>query len=514
MNYLKKLTNELTFYSFLLMLISNVLAVGAFYIAHNVIGLNVAISVISAGVTIFALSLMLAILIVRINMGPLKLIWQAVWHISPKHEDVPTPDIEHAGVGRELVDAITREIYDLASQGNPSSQAGPKPNAVSTSGQALLEYMPLPVIALDSALNITFANQVAADYLGRPLNELTGKYLYDVLQMSFSGNETFDQWLKATKETVVTGASSWDRVRLQLPDNKGIRQFDLTARFTKGNTSGFETLIALFDHSEKYSSEDGKSSYVALAVHELRTPLTVLRGYIEVLEDELNDTLTPELKDFMHKMQASAQTLAAFVSNILNVARVDENQLTLSLHEANWNEMLPTICKDLELRVKVHKKVLELDIAPNLPTVAVDKISVYEVVSNLVDNAVKYSGESDKIIIHSAIGTDGSIETIVQDFGDGIPEGALQQLFTKYYRSHRSKGRVSGSGLGLYLVKAIINAHGGVVWVRSKEGEGSRFGFTLQPYAALAEGLKDKKDNGNIERQAFGWIKNHSMYRR
>ncbi|HZM63807.1 MAG TPA: ATP-binding protein, partial [Candidatus Saccharimonadales bacterium] len=82
----------------------------------------------------------------------------------------------------------------------------------------------------------------------------------------------------------------------------------------------------------------------------------------------------------------------------------------------------------------------------------------------------------------------------------------------KFYRSHRSKEQVGGTGLGLYLSKAIVEAHGGHIWVQSKEGQGSVFGFTVVPYAQLAETSK-AGDNKDIVRGAHGWIKNHSLYR-
>jgi signal transduction histidine kinase len=87
----------------------------------------------------------------------------------------------------------------------------------------------------------------------------------------------------------------------------------------------------------------------------------------------------------------------------------------------------------------------------------------------------------------------------------------MKDLFTKYYRSHKSRDAVSGSGLGLYLVKAIVTAHGGRVWATSKEGEGSTFGFSLMPFSDVSAEIG--KDGKGIERQASGWIKNHSTYR-
>jgi signal transduction histidine kinase len=287
----------------------------------------------------------------------------------------------------------------------------------------------------------------------------------------------------------------------------------MAAYYNKNNPDQTETIVTLFDKTTSYSKDDDALGFIALAVHELRTPLTILRGYIEVLEDELSGKLSPELASFMQKMHASSQQLSSFVSNILNVARIEENQLFLQLHEENWEKVLKNILSDMALRAQVHGKKLEANIQPNLPAVGIDSVSMYEVVGNLIDNAIKYGGKSDKIIIRSYLRDDGTVETTVQDFGVGISDSILGNLFEKFYRNHRSRTHVGGTGLGLYLSKAIVNAHGGHIWVQSKEGQGSVFGFTLQQYSQLADKSKTA-DNSDIQRTAHGWIKNHSFYRR
>src|SRR5690606_269853 len=174
-----------------------------------------------------------------------------------------------------------------------------------------------------------------------------------------------------------------------------------------------------------YTRSEDEIDFMALAVHELRTPLTVMRGYIEALQEELQGKVSPELDDFMQKLQASSQSLAAFVSNILNVARVEENQLFLKLKEEQWESVLRSAMTDMELRAKVHGKTIECEIQPNLPSVAVDRVSIYEVINNLLDNAIKYSVNSDKIIVKSYLGNDGFVVTTVQDFGIGIPDSII-----------------------------------------------------------------------------------------
>jgi signal transduction histidine kinase len=146
------------------------------------------------------------------------------------------------------------------------------------------------------------------------------------------------------------------------------------------------------------------------------------------------------------------------------------------------------------------------------PAVGADHISISEVINNLIDNAIKYSGASKVINIETKVNQEGLVETTVQDFGVGIPSSIMPNLFTKFYRDHRNRAQIGGTGLGLYLSKAIVTAHGGTIWVRSKEGEGSTFGFTLLPYEKLA--AVQKAGESDVTRSAHGWIKNHSLYRR
>jgi signal transduction histidine kinase len=242
----------------------------------------------------------------------------------------------------------------------------------------------------------------------------------------------------------------------------------------------------------------------------------MLRGYIEVFQEELGGQLNTELHDFMTKMEASANRLTAFVHNILNVARIDGDQLALHLTEAKWEDVLQQGASDQVLRAGVLGKEITFNVAPNLPTVAVDAVSMYEVINNLLDNAIKYSNEDEtgkRIVVTSALDKEGNVETTVQDFGVGIPSSVVQNLFEKFYRNHRTRSNIGGTGLGLYLSKALVGAHGGQIWVKSKEGEGSTFGFTVQPFSKVAAEQKANPD-GEITRQAHGWIKNHSLYKR
>jgi len=512
MNHFEKFTDQVRNRLVEVLLINNLLVLADWWVGDQLLHLDgYDMLAIMAVMSLLALTV-LPWLSTQYLTQPLKLVWQAILHIAPDTANTPAPDLKKAQLGRELVASLISHVYQLASVAENVEQLSAK-RGTDLSADFIAASLPLPMLVLDKNENIVFTNPALGAYLGQPSTDFRGQSVYTVLDMSFSGDKTFTRWLKHAEAFQVTASQTWERVRIRLRDeHRTPRFFDLAAYYNKNNPEGFETVLVLFDHTLQYGQDEQAMSFVALAVHELRTPLTLLRGYIEVFDEELSDAADPELRGFMRKMSASAQQLSAFVNNILNVARVEDDQLELHLHEENWGEILRAAVADLSLRAEVRDIKLELQLAPDLPSVAVDRVSIYEVISNLVDNAIKYSGDSHKIVIHAYRTQDNMVETTVEDFGVGIPLSAMPNLFDKFYRHHRNRAQIGGTGLGLYLCKSIIGAHHGHIWVRSREGEGSTFGFTLQPYASLAA---DKKsgDNG-IVRSPHGWIKNHSLYRR
>lgn len=482
------------------------------YVAAFVLKLSNIIAGVIGLVVGGVMTLILAKVMAATALEPLKAVWLAVLHIDPDHHGTPAPDLNKLKIGRELVTNLTLQVYQFASQQN-SKELVEHRREISQAAN-IVEHLPLPLFVFNKQMLVTNASNTALEYCQIESSQLFGKPIFDNVSLEFASEHTLEAWILDCQDNKVTDTAYWERVHvLSKSDNKLIRQCDIAAYYNKDNTSGTEFIVTLFDRSDRYTADDDALGFVALAVHELRTPITMLRGYIEVFEEELQGTLNDELKSFMLKMEASAKRLSIFVSNILNVARIEQNQLSLHLTEERWSDVVQACVVDAELRAKVHDKVIEYHIDDKLPTVAVDRVSIYEVLNNLIENAIKYSGESKQIIVSSSLDKDGNVQTTIQDFGAGIPSSVLPSLFEKFSRNHRTRSQVSGTGLGLYLSKAIINAHGGQIWASSKEGEGSTFGFTLQPYSTLS---KDQKDGGNTEitRSANGWIKNHSLYRR
>lgn len=515
MNQLDQFIQTARIYAYILLLTSNILVITTAWVCVEVFGLAWNITLAIAAMLGLLLPIFFAWAVSNLFLQPLRSLWQAILYISPDTHDVPAPEIQSIHYGKTLVTNLVSHVYQLADASKHLAEVTQHTQADSAmETNFVANSMPIPLIILDKEDTVLFANKALLDYVGKTHDEVIGQSMYSSIDMSFSDDNTFDTWLQHAKESAVTNQQTWERVKLTLPgDQPESRMFDLAAYYNKENPSGYETMLVLFDHTKTYHADDQAVSFVALAVHELRTPLTMLRGYIEALQEDLEGKLTPELNGFMRNLQASAQQLATFVNNVLNVARIEENQMFLKLQEADWPTALTKMVNDLSLRAQVHGITLKTQISPGVPHVGIDTVSMYEVMSNLVDNAIKYSASSKEIVISAQLTKDGMVETTVQDFGVGIPGSAVSHIFAKYYRDHHNRQQVGGTGMGLYLCKTLVNAHGGNIWVRSKEGKGSTFGFTLVPYTQLAEELKNT-DNASITRNAHGWIKNHSLYRR
>jgi signal transduction histidine kinase len=511
MDYLQRLARQFKLRLFLAILLTNTLLIVCVWLELNVLKLH--------GATLYGLLIAAALVVATFAclwlsnnlIQPIKAIWQAIAHLEPNSIGTQPPKAESLSTGKELVVNLLDRIYQLISSADKlNSETSLKLKDLGNN--FIAQNLPLPMMVLDDNENIKYLNNCAAQYLGFKAEDLVGKNVYMILDMSFPSEDTFDTWLKKAKSTSATAAMTWERVKLDVRDNHPQLLFDLAAYYNRDNSDNNQTIIIMFDHTKQYSQEEQAISYVALSVHELRAPLTLLRGYIEVFEDELEGKMSPELVSFMEKMHAQAEQLMAFVNNILNVARIDDDQLQLKLEETDWANVLTASVESISIRAKVRGIRLNCSVAENLPTVGVDRLSIQEVISNLIDNAIKYSGKGHEINIDSRLTSEGFVETTVQDFGLGIQSAILPNLFTKFYRDYHNRSQIGGTGLGLYLSKAIVKAHGGHIWVKSKEGEGSTFGFTIQPFASLKKDMQSPEEQ--LITEAHGWIKNHSLYRR
>lgn len=487
----------------------------AVFVGLGALDLSMLISSLITVVLVVIVALLISKLIADKILKPFFVTWRAVTLLADKAQTGAAPQADQLKLGRTLVSNLLAQVYQLASSADSANENSTEHRTKVVQSANIVSHMPLPLFVFNKELLVTNASDIGLEYCKLESSQLFGKSLSENIDFEFSSDRTLDAWIEDCNANKITDTSYWERVRIVLNDGteKSYRRCDIAAYYNKDNPSGTEFIVTMFDRTEQYAQDDNNMSFVALAVHELRTPLTMLRGYIEVFTVELDATLDDEMKGFLQKMDLSAKQLNAFIGNILNVAKVDENALVLHLNKANWTETLSNIVNELQPKAKINDKIIELQIDKNLPDVAIDQVSILEVVSNLIDNAIKYSDDQKHIIVHAGVGKDGFVETTVQDYGVGVPENVVPHVFEKFYRNHRTKAQIGGSGLGLYLAKSLITAHGGQIWVSSKVGEGSTFGFSIQTYEMLERAQKTTGED-ELTRTAHGWIKNHSLYRR
>lgn len=464
---------------------------------------------------VFVMSTGLNLLLVAQLLIPLKDLTSALTHVSNEPTTItpPNPNAEH--FERDGFKPLLQLIYKLASDEKPTdttenvSQSGESASGAPApvpSGELKTAFgnTSVGMIIMDTNQSIKYANSAAPVH-----TDPNGKMVADLL---FDDDLTLAAWLKDCEENAVHADHTWMRVANKVTGEEGRKIYDMTASYQKGSEA--EVVIALFDRTGLYQPEDDDLDFIAFAAHELRGPITVIRGYLDVLSDELGPKLEEDQVELLERLIVSANRLSSYVNNILNASRYDRRHLKVILTENSIAAIYDTISDDMQLRATSQNRMLTVTIPQNLPTVAADAGSVSEVLSNLIDNAIKYSNEGGLVTVNASV--DGNfIKVSVEDHGIGMPGSVVSNLFHKFYRSHRSRETVAGTGIGLYICKAIVESHGGTIGVRSVEGEGSTFEFTLPIYSTVADKLTASRGSnvGFIERKEGGWIKNHAMYR-
>lgn len=378
---------------------------------------------------------------------------------------------------------------------------------------ALLENIPIGFLVFDQKTQLKTGNQRAMQLFSAGEKAAnTEDILERIKHLKSNGSDiNFIDWLHEVRANKIQAMKQWPFVLFE--NGKQATACDLIAYYSKDDSHGNDLVLLFVDKTEQYEHSERQMEFIALAAHELRGPITIMRGLVDILEDELGQKLSEDHKQLITRIIVSSRQLAGYVDNILGVSRIDKDGFDVKLREANWAQIVAQSTQDLAIRAKAHHRNLTITVPGDLPAVAVDPSAISHVINNLVDNAIKYSKEGGEIMLSANLKEDGVIETTVQDFGIGIPTNVVGNLFTRFYRSHRSKQAVNGTGLGLYLCKTIVEAHGGTIWVRSSEGSGTTFGFTLPTYAAVADQIKSGNNEEGIVRGSHGWIKNHALYR-
>ncbi|ABG32189.1 two-component sensor histidine kinase [Roseobacter denitrificans] len=333
----------------------------------------------------------------------------------------------------------------------------------------VLAALPMPVLAIGGSERIVSANDAAKALLGQGVS---GRHYVTFLRQP-QLIETIAAVLQDSQPRVSQYFSS-----------DGIE--DTTFRVTVGVLANMRVVLLSFqDVSHLEQADQMRRDFVANVSHELRTPLTALMGFIETLRGPAREDAAARDR-FLDIMEGEAGRMNRLVGDLLSLSRVEGNQRVRPQDRVNLSDVVQSVARTLAPLANDTSVVLECDL-PQQPVILIgDADQLMQVITNLVENAVKYGGSGGRVAIKlTEVARDTSLRApgvliSVTDFGPGIDPVHLPRLTERFYRadSHRSRA-LGGTGLGLAIVKHIINRHRGRLRIDSELGQGSTFTVVL-----------------------------------
>lgn len=272
------------------------------------------------------------------------------------------------------------------------------------------------------------------------------------------------------KQKLVTG-----EIRIFVPEEKFLRVNGVP--IMRGNR--LEGAVMVFhDITELRRLEKIRQDFVANVSHELRTPLSSIKGYAETLLDgALEDK--GHARDFIGIIYQESNRLANLINDLLDLARIESGNLKLSVFALDAAGLIRRAVESIGGQAKAKLITLEAAVDGGLPHILADESGLYQVMTNLLDNAVKYTPEGGRVAVSATV-KGGALQVDVSDTGIGISQEDIPRIFERFYRVDKARSReAGGTGLGLSIVKHIVQSHGGRVWVESVPGAGSTFSFTI-----------------------------------
>ena len=332
------------------------------------------------------------------------------------------------------------------------------------------------VVVCDNHDKVIMVNNHAKKLLEVSEEDIVGSQIQQFCDSS--GEFCFAEKIAEFKDTPLEDDGA--PVPFNIEIDKRIIKCLISPMFTRSN-SYVGYIIVLIDVTKDVEMDQLRSHFISNVSHELRTPVTVLRSYIDTLFNFGNDFDFNTQREFIGVMNQEIIRLNRMVNDILDFSRYESQNIRLEKSKQNIMEIIEDCVNQVQVLAKEHDLTISIMKEPDLPEIYLNVDSISRALMNIVSNAIKYSPDGKRIKIRAERSRDGEfVEVSVEDQGMGIPEEYQKKIFDRFFRVENATHTVKGTGLGLHLVKVTIEKHhGGQVFVQSKEGEGSTFGFRL-----------------------------------
>lgn len=335
----------------------------------------------------------------------------------------------------------------------------------------IVENLPEGVVICDSEKNIIDVNKIFEELTGFSKEEIINKKISDFVKGT---KETCNKCSKIAAIPENCVQKSYYIAELKDKDDK-FTCVRINISTTKDNRSIYLIIpladVAFLNHAH--------IDFVSTVSHELRTPLTSIKGFADTLINSGDKLSQEQQKRFLHIIKSQIERLARLVENLLTVSKLEAKKDKSIYKAIELSKFFENIINNIQAKAQNHK--IEVNILPNLPPVWADSDKFEQIMTNLIDNALKYSNNDTKVKISAGFVQNNTefIKIDVEDQGVGIPEEYLPKIFTKFSRIDNPLTRhVEGTGLGLYITKSLIENIGGKISVKSNK-TGSIFSVTI-----------------------------------
>jgi PAS domain S-box-containing protein len=336
-----------------------------------------------------------------------------------------------------------------------------------------MDALPDAVVVLDEHGTITHANPAAGRLLGARPDTLSGRLFDDAAELRDAAGNGW--WRCTAKLRSMRAVRAVPPRELVLTVAGSERLVDLSATFVRdpgGRVS--RTVCAIRDASSRRRSDRARAELVSMLAHELRSPLTSVKGFSSTLLHRWDRFGDEQKLHMLTTINADADRVTRLIGELLDVSRIEAGRLELRRQMIDLPYLAGEVAERFRLTHNEH--TLETSFPPDFPDVYADRDKLEQVLTNLVENAVKYS-DGGTVTIAGEV-TDDHVEVGVRDQGEGMTADQLPLIFSKFYR-RGGHGAPSGTGLGLYISKGLVEAHGGRVWATSQPEHGTEVRFLL-----------------------------------
>ncbi len=359
--------------------------------------------------------------------------------------------------------------------------------------ETLLESMSEGLIAVDNKGQIVVVNNQAVELLDLgDRDNLQGKPVDSVLHLNDQNDQplTSDQY-PAHRVVGKTQAMS-EVYALHKGDKKLFINITVGPVVVDGAAAG--VIMVARDVTREKEVDRMKTEFISLASHQLRTPLSAIRWFIEMLLSGDAGKLTVDQTEFAQNVADSTERMTDLVNSLLNISRIESGRIMIDPKPTDLSELINGIVNDLKAKITQRQQHLVVSVHKELPRVSLDPKLIGQVFLNLLTNAIKYTPKGGEIAVFVSRKGDELVSQVT-DNGYGIPKTEQTKMFQKFFRaSNVAKFETDGTGLGLYLIKAIIESSGGRIWFESQEGKGTTFWFSLP-----MSGMKPKEGEVTLD---------------